>query len=246
MDNPDIFILKNKAFENNNKILFDLIKKLNNIINELYNNKPINIITKQIKNIIIIMNKIANENHKNNEEIRKDIKNLHKDMIANFQNLNNNNLIYKTKIYKYGKYIGETKNGLREGKGIMYYNDGNRYDGEWKNDGIEGKGIYYWNDGERYEADWKNGLSEWKGIYFWNNGERYEGDYKNGEPYGKGVYYYKNGNRYEGDIKNGLREGKGIMYYDNGDRKMGNYLNDKAIGKHVIMFSNGNIATDFY
>ena len=30
-----------------------------------------------------------------------------------------------------------------EGKGILYYNDGGRYEGEFKNDLGEGKGIFY-------------------------------------------------------------------------------------------------------
>ena len=29
----------------------------------------------------------------------------------------------------------------------------------------EGKGIYYYNNGDRYEGDWKNGKREGKGIY---------------------------------------------------------------------------------
>ena len=31
----------------------------------------------------------------------------------------------------------------------MYYNNGNRYEGDWKNDKKEGKGIYYFNNGDR-------------------------------------------------------------------------------------------------
>ena len=42
-----------------------------------------------------------------------------------------------------------------EGKGIFYYNSGDRYEGDWKNDKIEGKGIYYFNNGDRYEGDLK-------------------------------------------------------------------------------------------
>ena len=46
-------------------------------------------------------------------------------------------------VFDYGIYEGETKNDLKEGKGILFYNNGNRYEGEFKNDLIEGKGIYY-------------------------------------------------------------------------------------------------------
>ena len=30
----------------------------------------------------------------------------------------------------------------------------------------EGKGIYYWNDGEKYEGEWKNGNREGRGIMY--------------------------------------------------------------------------------
>ena len=36
--------------------------------------------------------------------------------------------------------------GIREGKGIMYYNNGDRYEGDWKNDKKEGKGKYYYKN----------------------------------------------------------------------------------------------------
>ena len=63
--------------------------------------------------------------------------------------LDSNINIHETKIYPDGKYIGEFKNGMRDGKGIFYFNDGSRYEGDYKNDKREGKGIYYYNDGDR-------------------------------------------------------------------------------------------------
>ena len=32
------------------------------------------------------------------------------------------------------RYVGEYKEGVRDGKGIMYFSNGNIYEGEWKND----------------------------------------------------------------------------------------------------------------
>jgi len=47
-------------------------------------------------------------------------------------------------------YIGEWKNGNREGYGCMYWaKSGDRYEGEWKNDNICGKGAYVWGDDSR-------------------------------------------------------------------------------------------------
>ena len=63
-NNQDTFLLNNKVYSNNNNILFDVINKLENIVYDLNNNKQINIIIKQIRNIIIIMNNVINENKK--------------------------------------------------------------------------------------------------------------------------------------------------------------------------------------
>ena len=47
-------------------------------------------------------------------------------------------------------------NGIPDGKGKFYYNNGNIYVGDLKNDELVGKGIYYFNNGDRYEGGWKN------------------------------------------------------------------------------------------
>ena len=62
----------NIVYKNNNDILYNIIKQLKIIVNDLNNHKKIDII-KQIKNIIIIMNKIITENKKNTEKLSKDI-----------------------------------------------------------------------------------------------------------------------------------------------------------------------------
>jgi len=145
-----------------------------------------------------------------------------------------------------GRYEGDWKNDKREGKGIEYYNNGDRYEGDFKNDNIEGKGIEYYNNGERYEGDWKNGKYEGKGIYYYNNGDRYEGDWKNDNIEGKGIYYYNNGDRYEGDWKNFKREGKGISYYNDGERYEGDFKNDKYEGKGIYYYNDGDRYEGYY
>ena len=58
---------------------------------------------------------------------------------------------------------------------------------DFKNDKKEGKGIFYFNDGERYEGDWRNNKREGKGIFYYNNGDREMGDYYNNQRIGKHV-----------------------------------------------------------
>ena len=139
----NIFNLNNKIYSNNNNILLGIINDLQQIINISKDN----IIIKRLSDIIIKMNNIINENIKNTELIRKDISILYdklskqsNDLTLN--NKNNQEIKYNNERGR-NKYIGQVLNGVPEGKGIMYWNDGDRYEGEWKNDKKEGKGIYY-------------------------------------------------------------------------------------------------------
>ena len=216
----------NKIPSNNNNILLEIEKDLKDII-RCSNDKTI---TAGLENLIKKVENFMKEN-KQKEEIK-------------------NALTEKEIIYDVGKYIGQSKNGLKEGKGIFLYESGpskdDRYEGFWGNNKREGYGVYIFSNHNRYEGDWKNGKKEGKGIFYFNSGERYEGDFKNGNFEGKGVFYFNSGNRYEGDFKNDKKDGHGIFYYKNGDRRMGDYSNDEPIGKHIILTKIGNVRTEYY
>ena len=179
--NQDTFNLNSKIYSNNNNLLFGIINDLQQVIN----NTNDNLIIKRIGDIITKMNFIINENRKNTQLIMNQMtllqnqnslmQNKLAQMNKNFANLNINNINNKEIRYNDGsrlRYVGQVVNGLREGKGILYWNDGDRYEGEWRNDRAEGKGIYYHHDGNRYECDFRNGLKEGKGIAYFTNGDR--------------------------------------------------------------------------
>ena len=223
-------------------------------INDIINDK--NIYSK-FSNIMNIYYKIyLNKKYKSYDELKSHYENIINEI------KNNSKLIYKKEEYENGSYEGEFKKDKREGKGIMYFKNGNKYEGEWKNDLFEGKGIMYFKDNDRYEGEFKNGKREGKGIYYYknnnkyegewkndfidgkgifyyNDGDRYEGEFKYGKREGKGIFYYKDSNRYEGDFKNGLFEGKGIFYYNNGNRYEGEFKKGKREGKGIMYFKNG-------
>ena len=177
--------LDKNQYLNNNDILLDLIDVIKLIISNINNNKKANIILKQLKNIIDIMNKVINDNILNTKRIDR----IH---------------------YGDSRYIGEIKYGKREGKGKYYYNNGDRYEGDFKNGLFDGKGVFYCKNGDKYEGDLKNGICDGKGILYFKSGSKYDGEFKNDKKEGKGIYYYNNGDRYEGEWKNDTREGKGI------------------------------------
>ena len=240
--NQNIYDFTNTINSNTNNLLYGIMNDLQKVKNDTHENLTI----KRIGDIIIKMNYIINENKKNSELIIKHISLLQNQMNKNFQEIKINN-INKQEIRQYnGRYVGQVINGLKEGKGIFYFNNGDKYVGDFINDKVEGKGICFYQTGNRYEGDFRNDKREGKGIYYFINGNRYEGNFRNNEFDGKGIMYYHNGGRYEGDFKNGKFEGKGIYYHNNGDRMMGNYLNNKPIGKHVELTKAGEIKSHNY
>ena len=214
------FTLGNQTYSDNNNILLGIINELQQISNSSHENLTI----KRISDIIIKMNFIINENKKTRELIMNQLTLLQKQISELSQKLNINNIINQQELKGNNwQYVGQVINGLREGKGTVYFNDGGRYEGDFKNDKAEGKGIEYFNDGDRYEGDFRNDKAE-----------------------GKGIKYFNDGDRYEGDFRNGKFEGKGIYYYNDGDREMGDYYNDNSIGKHVMLTRNGEVEINNY
>ena len=57
--------------------------------------------------------------------------------------------------YRYGRYVGQVKNGKRDGHGKMSWKSGPpkgaHYLGQWKNDHPHGQGEYFWDRGGAFE-----------------------------------------------------------------------------------------------
>lgn len=75
-------------------------------------------------------------------------------------------------------YIGESRNDVREGKGLYKYRNGAVYFGDWKEGKREGQGSYKWTNGQIYEGNWKNNKRHGEGTItvagisrrgFWEN-----------------------------------------------------------------------------
>ncbi len=92
------------------------------------------------------------------------------------------------KKYSDATYQGILRDGKREGKGLMKYNNGRIYEGEWCNDLRDGKGLETYPNGNSYEGEFKQGKAEGKGIYKWHNGEVYDGEWHQGLKHGDGVW----------------------------------------------------------
>ena len=235
-------LLKKDDFEILNKLKesIDKYKYKVNIIKETFD-KMINILDIYYK----ITNDIFNDYNLNKLNYYKllNINNLKSNSTKLIKDINNViNSDDVTEIYNYSfenfyntngeKYIGEIKDGLKEGKGLFYFNKDDKngrkkYDGDFKDDKKEGKGILYWSCGDKYEGDFKNNNIEGRGIINYISGDKYDGFFENNAKEGNGIYYWNNGDKYDGEWKNDKREGKGTMYYHDGKIEKGDWKNDK-------------------
>mgnify|MGYP002862731071 CR=1 FL=1 len=125
MEDEESKILNNTDNLNNNDLLKGVVKKLEKIVKDINEKKENDTILTKINEVITTINDVINDNKTNIKQMKKEIISI----------IGEN----KTKTYKNGKYKGEFKNDLKDGKGIYYYNDENRYEGEWKNDLKEGE-----------------------------------------------------------------------------------------------------------
>lgn len=96
------------------------------------------------------------------------------------------------------------------------------YQGELINNIPNGRGIIYYKNGEFYIGNYNNGKKEGIGKYIDEYGNYYIGPFKNDKRNGKGVMYYNNGKiLYEGDFIDDKYNGSCKYYFENGDYYIG-------------------------
>ena len=144
------------------------------------------------------------------------------------------------------EYVGEVKNGKRNGQGTYYYADGCKYEGQWKEDKKHGQGALYFANGNKYVGQFKEGQYHGQGTFFWPDGDKYVGQWENDKRHGQGTYFYKNGNRYEGQYTDGQRNGQGTYYFANGEKYVGQWENDQRHGQGTHYYANGKLETYTY
>ena len=154
------------------------------------------------------------------------------------------------------KYIGEIVNGLKHGKGKLYFNDNLIYDGFWFEGNVLNdtnlKNVYS-NNGKKYltyNFDFDNSnisitdknCKEYITYDKKNYILKYEGEVVNNNYEGFGILYKydeklnKNFKLYEGIFENNLFNGKGILYnLDESIYFKGNFLNGKISDDSIII-----------
>jgi len=80
-------------------------------------------------------------------------------------------------------YVGEFREGKKQGRGVKTWPWGDRYDGDFMNDAKHGMGRYTWGArsafaGDRYEGGFANDKRNGYGAYVWASGDAYAGPWK--------------------------------------------------------------------
>ena len=140
--------------------------------------------------------------------------------------------------YCEGKYKGRLNNNKPHGHGTLCLKDGSTYIGNWKDGVRDGNGIYIDLNGAKYNGEFEFDKPHGKGVLYNSNGEKYDGEWKKGKHHGKGIFNYLDGSQYKGSFKDGMRHGKGIYHYSNGEIYIGGWENDKAKGAGIFSHLN--------
>ena len=170
------------------------------------------------------------------------------------------------------RYIGGLKDGLRDGVGECFFNDGGYYAGQWKNDIACGFGVAKYADGSNYDGYFEDNKFHGKGKHVRANGDVYDGEWQNSDWCGNckifwkeynisfegyyglhgssvnGKLTYSDGSYLEGFFNTSWKlEGKGKHVQANGDIYDGEWKKGEWCGDCKIFWKSSNITFEgFY
>lgn len=115
-------------------------------------------------------------------------------------------------------YTGEVKDGKPNGMGVARYTTGNvkRYVGSFVNGMYNGKGTMFFNNGAFLTGEWKSGKLNGKGSFLSESGLLYIGDFVNGAKDGKGILFYKDNGMIMGNFSNDKLNGRAFQIFADG------------------------------
>ena len=149
------------------------------------------------------------------------------------------------------KYSGQFKNGMKQGKGVLYmefYNDENDksknkkisqriFEGEFDNDNFV-KGSVKENDCLIIEnGEFDENLVLKRGMVNYENEEFYNGEFSENKRNGEGTYRFENKFEYHGNWKNGMRDGKGTLFLEDRQKQITGFWTEN----YLMNVTNTNI-----
>ena len=95
------------------------------------------------------------------------------------------------------KYVGQFKDGKRNGQGTYTFANGNKYIGQFKDDNFNGQGTATFANGNKYVGQFKDDKRNGQGTFTWSDGEKYVGQFKDDKYDGFGTFYYADGSIFQ-------------------------------------------------
>ena len=118
-------------------------------------------------------------------------------------------------------YVGEFKDGLMNGHGVLTSSDGNKYVGSFKDNKRNGYGRATYGNGTKYYGTWTDGKRNGLGTHYYSANTPWKG------------------RKYVGQWKDNKMHGQGTLIYPNGEQQTGEFKNNKPIGSHKFVDKEG-------
>lgn len=126
-------------------------------------------------------------------------------------------IVYYDEKKKQPMYLGKLEDGVLQGHGIQYAEDGSLvYEGDFADGERSGDGSAYENGVLIYEGSFAGGVYDGTGTLYGSGEVSYEGAFSAGEKSGLGTEYADGDKAYVGMFDGGVRSGQGIAYYPGG------------------------------
>ena len=116
-----------------------------------------------------------------------------------------------------------------------------RFDGMWFEGVANGKGQMWFENGDHYRGQWVNARAEGKGLCTFASGSIYKGEWRNGDIEGEGELNAARGHVYVGQWVGSKKHGEGKLTMNSGTIFIGEFRDD-AMGSGKLIYNPNNIA----
>ncbi|MBF0553355.1 MAG: DnaJ domain-containing protein [Nitrospirae bacterium] len=137
------------------------------------------------------------------------------------------------------KYAGEFRSGMPHGEGTLTYPNGTIYAGQWKDGKKNGHGTLTHPNGTTYTGQWQDNTKHGQGTVTYPNATAYVGQWEYDTKNGHGTLTYPDGTKYVGQWKDNMQHGQGTFTYPDGTTYAGEWKDDKKDGPGTLTFPNG-------
>jgi hypothetical protein len=136
-------------------------------------------------------------------------------------------------------YVGEWRDGKRDGYGTCTRRGGTKYVGEWHDGKEHGEGTVSGLHGVQYMGEWRDGKPHGHGTRIRHDGSKYVGEWRDGKEHGPGTETRRDGEQYVGEWSSGLMKGLGTLTKPDGEQYVGEWRDCARQGQGILVRADG-------